>query len=189
MDHFWGEGDLEQRTESSQNRKSNKRLVWYLSPQTGPGPHNLDVRLNGTIRNRTKKYFGKLMVGKTGDQIKNQRRFRKSEAEQGSGGYVAPRRVAEPHRRRWDRSYVQATGRRENRSGILDSKATIQTMTHYACRSVRPRQEPANRFEFLGKKIRIPTRGWARTASPEQADKRGNPNCRRPTSTFGSMER
>ena len=45
-----------------------------------------------------------------------------------------------------------------------------------------------NRFEFWGKKIRIPTRGWARTASPEQADKRGNPDCRRPTSTFGVMK-
>ena len=71
------------------------------------------------------------MVGKIGDQIKNRRRFRRTEAEQGSGGYVAPLRVAEPHRRRWDQSYVQATGRRETRSGILDSKASIQTMTYY----------------------------------------------------------
>ena len=62
-------------------------------------------------------------------------------------------------------------------------------MTHYACRSVRPGQELANGFEFLGKKIRIPTRGWARTASPEQANKRGNPDCRRPTSTLGSIIR
>ena len=55
-----------------------------------------------------------------------------------------------------------------------------------ACRSFRPGQELANRFEFWGKKIRIPTRGWARTASPERADKRGCPDCRRPTSTLGS---
>ena len=40
------------------------------------------------------------MVRKTRDQIKNRRRFRRTEAEQGSCGYVAPRRVAEPHRRR-----------------------------------------------------------------------------------------
>ncbi len=44
------------------------------------------------------------MVGKTGDQIKNRRRFRRSEAEQGSGAYVAPLRVNEAHRRRWKRT-------------------------------------------------------------------------------------
>ena len=30
-----------------------------------------------------------------------------------------------------------------------------------ACRSDRPKHEDVNRFEFWGKKIRIPTRGWA----------------------------
>jgi hypothetical protein len=39
-------------------------------------------------------------------------------------------------------------------------------------------------FEFWEKKIRIPTRGWARTASPERSDQRGCPDCRRPTSTL-----
>ena len=40
---------------------------------------------------------------------------------------------------------------------------------------------------FEEKRSRFPTRGWARTTSPERADKRGCPDCRRPTSTLDAV--
>ncbi len=48
-----------------------------------------------------------------------------------------------------------------NLATIHHLKGQVKDLTQMACRSVKPRQKRVNRFVFLGKKIRIPTRGWA----------------------------
>ena len=81
-------------------------------------------------------------------------------ARSGQTKEVVQTAVGQP--RRWDQKYSsnQPAGRRpELTSSSRREPTRLQPIM--ACRSFRPRQELANRFEFWGKKIRIPTRGWA----------------------------
>ena len=63
--------------------------------------------------------------------------------------------------RRWDLNKLSWPPAGGKPGRIHHLKGQVTDLTQMACRSVKPMQRRVNRFVFLGKKIRIPTRGWA----------------------------